>query len=116
MFREKRYAEAEPFFRDAVRLDPSEQNESGLAVDLFNEAKFTKKPNHACGKLVALKPESALYQNSLGNGLALQQRYAEAEQYYRQAVRLRSEQRQVCGQRRRVAILSRQVRGRQALL
>ena len=88
LFSQKKFAEAEAYYREAVRLAPdSAPYQNNLCTALFGQQKYAQAEPF-CREAVRLSPNDALMQDNLGDALFGQQRYAEAEIQYREAVRL----------------------------
>ena len=86
-YKQQKYAEAEAFYREAVRLDP---NNSPVRESLENALWFQKdwaKAELYYREVVRLYP-NAKYNNMLGVTLFNQAKYPEAEPYLREAVDL----------------------------
>jgi Flp pilus assembly protein TadD len=87
-FSQKKFAEAEPYYREAVRLEPdSAAYQNDLCTALFGQQKYAQAEPF-CREAVRLAPTNDVMQNNLGDALFAQQRYADAETQYREAVRL----------------------------
>ena len=88
LFRQQKYAEAEPYYREAVRLEPGNAvYNNNLGDALFQQKKYPQaEPYYS--EAVRLAPDSALMHNNLGLSLEFQRKYIQAESEYRAAVRL----------------------------
>ena len=87
-FNQKKFAEAEPYYREAVRLEPgSGDYQNDLCTALFGQQKYAQAEPF-CREAVRLTPTNDVMQNNLGDAFFAQQRYADAETQYREAVRL----------------------------
>lgn len=88
LYCEDKYSEAEQYFQEAVRLDPTDpEYHNNLGNALLRQRKYSEAEEHH-REAVRLSPASAYYQYGLGYSLYSQRKYAEAETCYREAVRL----------------------------
>ena len=87
-FSQQKYADAEPYYREAVRLEPGNAvYNNNLGDTLFQQQKYSQAETYY-NEAVRLAPDSALMHNNLGLSLEFQRKYVQAEIEYRAAVRL----------------------------
>ncbi|MDQ3818455.1 MAG: tetratricopeptide repeat protein [Acidobacteriota bacterium] len=90
---EKRYAEAETEFREAIRLNPNDvTNHAALAEVLSRQSKMAEAEKEY-REILRLKPDAephyaAAVHYNLGKALGDEKKYAESEAEYREAIRL----------------------------
>ncbi len=88
LFYQKRYADAEPYYREAMRLEPNNpQHVNNLGTTLNGQRKYADA-EPLFREAIRLNPQAAIYYNNLGNNFFDQGRYADAEAQYRKAVSL----------------------------
>jgi Flp pilus assembly protein TadD len=88
LFGQEKYAEAEVYYREAVRLEPNDdiyQNKLGDA--LARQGKYAEAES-SYREAARLKPDEDLYYFNLGWVLKEQKKYAEAGQAYHEAMRI----------------------------
>ena len=94
LLRDRKYTEAEDFYRKALQLNPDRaENNYKLGVALLGQNKFAEaEPYYRKALLLEaqspLKSKLAEYHNGLGDDLRRQEKYQEASNEYREAVRL----------------------------
>jgi serine/threonine protein kinase/tetratricopeptide (TPR) repeat protein len=88
LYEQKKYLEAATNYREAIRLDPKNDNYyNNLGNSLSNQKKYSEAETEY--RLAArINPSSARYQNNLGNTLYNQKKYAEAVTFYNEAIKL----------------------------
>lgn len=87
-YKQKKYAEAEPYYREAVRLEPGNaEYDNKLGDVFFFEEKYSEAESQY-REAIRLQSGDAVYTNNLGHALLQQKKYADAEPYFREAVRL----------------------------
>ena len=87
LLEQKRYAEAESEFREAIRLDPDYSCYQALGVCVYMQGRSSEAAS-AYREALKLKPNNAITHYNLGQALKAQQLYAEAESEFREAIRL----------------------------
>jgi hypothetical protein len=88
LFSKQRFAESEPFYRAAVRLEPGNATyNNNLGTALFGQGNYSEAEVFF-QEAVRLNPKDPVMRNNLGNALFFQQRYASAEAQYVQATLL----------------------------
>ena len=90
MFEQKRWADAEFQYREALKLNPdgnSGSYQNYVGVILSSRGKNEEKEPFF-REAIRLNPQEAVYQNNLGTTLTSLKRYSEAEVSLREAVRL----------------------------
>lgn len=87
LYKNKRYSEAEGYFREAVRLQPDDSgNNNRLGLALYFQKKYAEA-ERCFYEAVRLDPDAAFLHSNLGDALYFQQRYPEAENRYREALK-----------------------------
>lgn len=91
-FDNRRYAEAENSYREAIRLDPGYARYfHNLGTALFAQNQY-HGAEEAEREAIRLAPDDAEYRNNLGRYLLEQERYPEAETVFRESLELSPEQ------------------------
>lgn len=88
LFEQKKFAEAEAAYRQAVALDPKNAlYHDNLGRALYSQKKYAEAEAE-CRQALALDPNSPDYNNDLGKALMDQDKQKEAEAEFRQALAL----------------------------